>query len=330
MRLATEHWSSSAAGRHPWRTPALLAVAGLAASFAYVQVKKRSAERANPPTGKFVEVDGVRLHYLDQGTGPALVLLHGNGLFAKDFALSGLLGRAAETHRVIAFDRPGFGYSERPSGTTWTPEAQAGLIYQALQLLRIERPIVVGHSWGSIVAMAMALDFPQYVRGVALMSGYFYPSARIDAPLAAVPALPVIGQFLRYTVAPVLGRMMWPGLVAQMFGPAAPPERFDRMPVWMTLRPAQLKASAAESGLMIPAAARLSGRYGELTMPVAIVAGGGDLVVNPEHQSVRLHGDISHSELVVKTGVGHMVHYADPDRIMAAVAKLEAEPTPAK
>lgn len=307
-----------------WRTPALLAAAGFAASFLYVQAKQRAVEQNNPPAGKFVEVDGVRLHYIDRGEGPPLVLLHGNGLFASDFERSGLLERAARTHRVIAFDRPGFGYSERPAGTDWTPEAQARLVYQALHELGVDRPVVVGHSWGTLVALAMALDFPKYVRGIALVSGYFYPSARVDAALASVPALPVLGHLLRYTVSPLVGRMMWPRLVRKMFEPAATPARFDRTPTWMTLRPEQLRASAAESGLMVPAATRLSQRYAELVMPVALIAGGGDQICDPDHHSVRLHQDISHSELVLEPGVGHMAHYADPDRIMAAIEKLEA------
>ncbi len=311
-----------------WRAPALLAAAGIAASFLYVQAKKHSAERDNPPAGKFIDVDGVRLHYLERGEGPALVLLHGNGLFASDFELSGLLEKAAQNHHVIAFDRPGFGYSERPSGISWTPEAQSRLIYQALHQLRVERPIVVGHSWGTLVALAMALDFPKYVRGVALMSGYFFPSGRIDAPLASVPAVPVLGHLLRYTIAPLVGRMMWPRLVKRMFGPATTPERFKRIPVWMSLRPSQLGASAAESALMIPAAQRLSQRYAELTMPVAVIAGSGDKIASAEHHAVKLHEEISHSELVMQQGVGHMVHYANPDRIMAAVEKLQAEANP--
>ncbi len=310
-----------------WRTPVLLAAAGLAASFLYVQAKKKSVEQDNPPAGKFIEVDGVRLHYLERGDGPALVLLHGNGLSANDFELSGLLDQAAKTHHVIAFDRPGFGYSERPSDTSWTPEAQARLIYQALHALRIERPIVVGHSWGTLVAMAMALDFPKYVRGVALVSGYYFPSGRIDARLAAVPALPVLGHFLRYTVGPLAGRMLWPAVVKRLFGPASAPARFDRLPVWMALRPAQLGAHAAESGLMIPAAARLSQRYAELTMPIAVIAGSDDLFVSAEQNAVRLHKEISHSELVLEPGMGHMPHYADPARIMEAVRKLQAGAT---
>jgi pimeloyl-ACP methyl ester carboxylesterase len=310
----------------PWRTPALLAAAGLAAAFAYVQVKKHAAEEENPPAGKFIDVDGVRLHYIERGEGPALVLLHGNGLFADDFALSGLMDAASRTHRVIAFDRPGFGYSERPSNTSWTPEAQAHLFYNALHELRVERPIVVGHSLGTQVALAMALDFPRYVRAIALVGGYFYPTARLDSALASLPALPVLGQAYRYTLAPLVGRLMWPGLVKHMFTPQPTPERFDRLPVWMALRPAQLGAAAAESGMMISAAERLSKRYAEITMPVALIAGSGDLVVMAEDHSVRLHKEISHSELTLEDGVGHMAHYAAPERIMAAVEKL-ATPT---
>ncbi|MDB5932745.1 MAG: alpha/beta hydrolase [Massilia sp.] len=309
-----------------WGTPALLAAAGLAASFLYVQAKKKSTEKKNPPAGKFIEVDGVRLHYLERGEGPALVLLHGNGLFADDFELSGLLEQAARTHRVIAFDRPGFGYSARPGNTSWTPEAQARLFYNALHALRVERPIVVAHSLGTQVALSMALDYPRYVRAIALIGGYFYPSARLDSPIASLPAIPVLGQVYRYTVAPLVGRMLWPALVKQMFAPARTEQRFDRLPVWMALRPGQLGAAAAESGMMIPAAARLSKRYAELTMPVALIAGSGDLVADAEYHSVRLHEEVSHSDLTLEDGVGHMAHYAAPERIMAAVAKLESVP----
>ncbi len=311
-----------------WQAAALIGAAGLAASLAYVITKKNSTERNNPPQGRFIDVDGVRLHYLERGEGPALVMLHGNGLFASDFDLSGLLERAAQPYRVIAFDRPGFGYSERPGDQSWTPEAQARLIYKALHQLGVENPIVVGHSWGTMVTLAMALDYPRYVRAIALVSGYYYPTARIDAALMSAPALPVLGHLLRYTVAPLFGRLIWPRLVKKMFRPAPVPERFRELPVWMTLRPTQLEASAAESGLMVPAAARLSQRYDELTLPVVVIAGDGDRIVNVEEQAQRFHRDVSHSELIVEPGVGHMAHYADPQTILDAVSRLEASLRP--
>ncbi len=307
-----------------WQTAAIAGAVGLAAAL-FVQAKKRSTERANPPQGKFVDVDGVRLHYIEQGDGPALVLLHGNGVSALDFKISGLLDHAAQPYRVIAFDRPGFGYSERPDATTWTPEEQARLIYKALHQLGIERPLVVAHSWGTLVALAMALDFPRYTRGLVLVSGYYYPSPRLDVPLMSAPAIPLLGQLMRYTVSPLIGRLIWPKLVKRIFDPAPVPARFAQLPVWMSLRPGQLGASASETALMVPAAARLSQRYAELTMPVAVIAGEGDEVANADHNAVRFHEEVQHSELVVDPGVGHMLHYADPARIMEAVTRLDTQ-----
>lgn len=311
-----------------WQAAALIGAAGLAASLAYVLTKKNSTERDNPPQGKFIDVDGVRLHYLERGEGPALVLLHGNGLFANDFDLSGLLDIAAQPYRVIAFDRPGFGYSERPGDLSWTPEAQASLIYKALHMLGIERPIIVGHSWGTLVTLAMALDYPRYVRAIGLISGYYYPSSRLDVAVGSAPAVPVLGHLLRYTVAPLIGRMMWPIIVKKMFSPAEVPERFRELPKWMSLRPSQLGAAASETALMVPAAERLSKRYRELTMPVAVVAGSGDLITNPDHNARRFHEEVQHSELIVEPNVGHMAHYADPATIMEAVARLESGQRP--
>ena len=309
------------------QTAGLLAV-GLAAAMLYVNVKQRATERDNPPQGKFVEVDGVRLHYTDKGEGPALVLLHGNGLLATDFELSGLLDAATRSYRVITFDRPGFGHSERPDNNSWTPEAQALLFYKALHQLGIERPIVLGHSWGTLVTLAMALDFPKYVRAITLVSGYYYPSARPDVVPLSAPAIPGIGHLLRYTIAPLLGRLMWPGLVKHMFAPEPVPERFRAIPKWMALRPSQLGASASETGMMVPSAKRLSERYHELTLPIAVIAGAGDKICDIEHNAVRFQGEVQHADLVVEPGVGHMPHYADPERIMAAIARLEASLTP--
>lgn len=326
MRSVIPTRSSRAPGA--LQTATLLGIAGLAASLMYVQSRQRSAELTNPPQGNFVEVDGVRLHYVERGQGPALVLLHGNGLMCDDFKLSGLLDLAARPYRIIAFDRPGFGHSERPDNLRWTPEEQARLFYKALHQLRVERPIVLGHSWGAMVALAMALEFPKYVRGITVMSGYYYPSARLDAALLSPPALPGIGSLLRHTIAPLIGRLLWPRLVKRMFAPAPVPERFEQLPKWMALRPSQLGASSAESALMVPAAARLSARYQELTMPIAIIAGSGDKIVNVDHHAVRLHGEIQHSELIVEENAGHMPHYTDPARVMEAIERLEASLTP--
>ena len=311
-----------------WGTPALLAAAGLAASFLYVRSKTRQAEEENPPKGQFIEVDGIRLHYLEKGSGQPLVMLHGNGILANDFDSSGLFDEAAGKYRVIAFDRPGYGYSERPRTTLWTPAAQAKLIHKALQQMGVEQPFVLGHSWGTLVALSMALDFPDDVRGLVLLSGYYYPSLRLDAPVSSPPAIPIIGDLLRFTVAPLIGRMIWPVLVKRIFSPAPVSERFRELPVWMMLRPSQLRASAAESALMVPSALVLSRRYGELKMPVMIVAGNEDKIANAGHNAGRLHDALPQSTLRLAPGQGHMLHYADADDIVCGIDAMQALPAP--
>ena len=309
-------------------SPALIAGAvigaGLAAAYLAVRVKTAAVERTHPPLGKFIEIDGVRLHYLERGAGPTIVLLHGNGVMADDFQFSGLLDCLAKTNHVLAFDRPGFGYSTRPAGTDWTPEAQAQLLHRALQALHIAQPIVVGHSWGTLVALAMALDHPGHVRALALLGGYYYPSLRVDAFLNSLAALPVVGTLWRYTAAPLLGRMLWPALSKQIFAPAPVPARFGQLPPWMALRPSQLQATAAENGLMVPAARRLSKRYGELALPVALVAGLGDKLISPKKNSGRLHAELADSKLALPDGAGHMVHYNKITQIVDAISALSS------
>lgn len=295
-----------------------------------VRYRTRQAELENPPQGKFIEVDGVRLHYIERGQGRPVVLLHGNGTMAQEMEISGLLDLAAANYRVIAFDRPGYGYSERPRGKAWKPVEQAELLHHALQKLGIDRPIVVGHSWGTLVAVALAMEFPSSVSSLVLLSGYYYPTARLDVPLLSPPAIPLIGDLMRYTISPLIGRAIWPAMKKRIFAPSRVPLRFNAFPVWMALRPLQLRASAMETAWMIPSAMSLSQRYRELKMPVVIMAGGDDRHVNTHAQSERLHHQLPHSDLHLLPGVGHMVHHVAAQRVMQAIdmAAKEAELLP--
>jgi pimeloyl-ACP methyl ester carboxylesterase len=294
-----------------------------AAMFAYVRYRTRQAERDNPPVGQFMEIDGVRLHYLERGQGQPIVLLHGNGTMIQDFDTSGLIDRAADHCRVIVFDRPGYGHSARPRrGKTWDPKAQADLLHKALQHLHVERAIVVGHSWGSLVAVAMALNHRANVHGLVLLSGYYFPTVRFDVPILSPPALPVVGDILRYSISPLLGRIMWPGLLRIMFGPPPVPQSFNRFPVWMALRPKQLRASAAESALMIPAVFALRRRYHALTLPVTIMAGANDRLVSATRHSAQLQNLLPQSDLRLVPGVGHMIHQLVPRDVMTVIDSM--------
>jgi pimeloyl-ACP methyl ester carboxylesterase len=303
-----------------WGAGAAAAGAVLGGTALLNRSRAKKAERKNPPLGSFVTVDGVKLHYLEQGKGTPLVLLHGNGSMIEDWIVSGLFDRLSKTHRVIAFDRPGFGHSERPRSRIWTPVAQAALIAEALQQLEVEKAVIVGHSFGTLVAVAMALNHPQLVSELALLGGYFYPSVRGDVIFASPPAIPVIGDVMRYTVSPLLGSAMTPMVNEKIFHPAPVPARWiDEFPMEMSLRPSQIRAGAAEAAMMVPAAAALSGRLTELKLPVTIIAGRGDELVDIEDQSQRLGEALPQSRFVPISGAGHMVHHTAPDAVIDAI-----------
>jgi pimeloyl-ACP methyl ester carboxylesterase len=242
----------------------------------------------------------------------------------QDFQSSGLIDLAAKKYRVIAMDRPGFGHSGRPRGTVWTPEAQADLIAAALKMLGVPRAIILGHSWGTLVALALAMKYPQKVQALVLASGYYYPNARADVMILSPPAIPLLGDVLSHTISPLLARLMWPLLLRKIFGPNQVPKKFDGFPEEMAVRPSQIRASAAESALMIPSAHTLRKKYRLLQMPVAIVAGAKDRVIENE-QSAHLHRDIPHSTLRCVPQTGHMVHQTATAEIMTAIDVVAAQ-----
>jgi pimeloyl-ACP methyl ester carboxylesterase len=309
------------AGR--WLTIAAASAAVLAGCAWVVRRQTRRAEREFPPRGRFVTVNGVRLHFTVHGRDDrpqTVVLLHGNASLGEDFDISGLTAMAAERYRVIVFDRPGYGHSEPPHGHQWTAEEQADLLHAALRRLGVSDPIVLGHSWGTLVALAMGLRHPQDVGSLVLASGYYFPTLRLDVPLLAGPALPGVGTLMRHTLSPLLGRLLWPLLTKRMFAPAPVTREFrQRFPVWMALRPSQLYAEAAEMAAMGPTTIAMRHRYADLKVPAVLVAGASDWHVNTRWHSARLHERLDRSWLRVVEGCGHMIHHVAPGQVMAAI-----------
>lgn len=311
-----------------------LATALLAATAAWVAYRAHRAEQDETGPGKFVDIDGVRLHYIERGKGSPVVLLHGNAVRLEDFQACGLIDRLAERHRVIAFDRPGFGHSERPRDRLWTPVAQAALLHKALTQLGVEQAVVLGHSWGTLVAIALALREKNFVQRLILVSGYYFPTARLDAVLTAPVAIPVFGDAMRYTVSAVFTRLMLGRSIKAMFAPQPVPPQF--LPILsreMLVRPGQIRANAEDAAFMVPGARTLSKRYSELTMPVSIFAGADDKIVAPGNQACKLHALLGHSELIVVPGRGHMLHYDVPEQLMARLDSVppasDVAPSPA-
>ena len=304
-----------------------VAIGALAAMALVNRHFAKKAERDNPASGRFLNVGGVRLHYVERGSGEPLVLLHGNGSMIEDFDSSGLIDLAAKHFRVVVFDRPGFGHSDRPRNVVWTPDAQAELIKQALTKLNVSNATVLGHSWGASVAVALALKYPDMIRGLVLASGYYFPTARPDVIAMGAPSLPVVGDVLSHTLSPLISRAIWPLMMKKIFGPQSVPKKFEGFPKEMALRPSQIRASAAESALMIPDAFLFRNRYAELKMPVVIIAGEQDRLIDIDTQSARLHSEIPQSSLHRFAGNGHMIQQTATDEVMSAILTAAGRPS---
>jgi pimeloyl-ACP methyl ester carboxylesterase len=305
-----------------WQRRALIAGAVALGLAGANQVIARRTERKYPPEGSFLVVDGVRLHYSDRGAGSPVVLIHGNAVAGDDWNTSGVAELLLHTHRVIIFDRPGFGYSERPRGRLWTAAEQAELLHKALLQLGVERPVIVGHSWGTLVALALAVRHQADIAGLVLLSGYYFWTMRPDVVLVAPGALPVLGDILRYTVSPILGWLQMPLLKWAMFSPVPVPLRFQAYySTTMALRPSQIRATSMDGVLMIPGAINLRKHYKDMTLPVVIIAGDGDKVVF-KRRSKQLRDIIPGSRLEIVKGAGHMVHHVATRQVARAVERV--------
>jgi pimeloyl-ACP methyl ester carboxylesterase len=302
-----------------WKIAAGAAGASLAAAALFNWRRSAEAERRNPPPGQFLVLDGMKLHYIERGTGTPVVLLHGNGAMVGDWEASGVINGLANRHRVIAFDRPGFGYTARSHRRVWSPHRQAALFARAMQELGVQHAVVVGHSWGVLPALALALDYPELVSALVLMSGVYYPELRSDIITSLASSLPGIGELLCHTVTPLLAAATAPMQTKTVFEPAPVADSFQNFPMSMSLRPSQMRTQVKETVMLPAATAGLARRYAELTLPVTIVTGAGDKIANPETQSERLHQAIKGSRYVKLPGVGHMANYTALETVLALI-----------
>ena len=283
-----------------------------------------------PPQGPFVTVEGGRLATIEAGPNPSkrgtVVLLHGASANASD-PMEGV-GRklAAEGFRVMAFDRPGFGWSDRLGGSEMAhPAAQARAIAQALGALGTGPAIVLGHSWAGALATAIALDHPEAVSGLVLVSPVALPfPQRPTLPWYWDLALkPPLLWFLTRTIAAPLGLYYLPRIGGTVFRPQdSPADYIETSRAALVLRPGTMRANIQDLVALPDALAAQSPRYGTIAAPTVIVAGDADPVVRTEQQAKPLAKVIPAARLVVLPGIGHMVQIVAAEALAVEVAAL--------
>lgn len=272
----------------------------LAAFALYTQVEVRRAEARFPPTGQFVTVHGIRLHYVDRGTGAPVVLLHGNPGFVEDFLP--LVDSLARTHRVIAFDRPGHGYSSRASAAGTMPHDQVQLIHDALAQLGVSRTIVVGHSWGGGLALLYALEHPREVDRLVLIGTRAFPSTGGADPVYALNRTPIIGALFRHTALLPVGRTLVRRRLTSAYAPDTVRRGHFEAARALWLRPSQVAATVWDTRNLDRELREASTRYSGMRVPVIVICGARDQLL-PE--SKRLAIAMPGAQLVVVPNTGH-------------------------
>ncbi|MBB5520057.1 alpha/beta fold hydrolase [Amphiplicatus metriothermophilus] len=284
------------------------------------------AERKAPPLGRFVEADGVRLHVVEAGPqdAPAVVLIHGASVNLRDMKIS--LGDAlAERYRVVLIDRPGRGYSQRPRDG-WRLDRQAALVKGALDALGVERPIVVGQSFGGAVALAYALQYQDETAGLVLLAPVSHEWPGGVAWYNKASGWPVAGVLFRRFVLPLYAPLAVNGGVAESFAPDEPPPNYaDEAGLALLFRPGDFRANAEDLRRLKPQIVAMQSRYGALRLPVTIVTGAADATVSPRRHSKALAAEVPHARLAVLPDTGHALHHAETARIVALIDEMAAD-----
>jgi pimeloyl-ACP methyl ester carboxylesterase len=305
----------------------LLAAAAALAAFALwvpvrVAANARAAERAHPPAGEIVEVAGRPVHLLVEGAGPPLVLIHGASGNLRDFTYA-LTAPLAARFRLLLSDRPGLGNSAPLHGRGESPAEQARVILALMDRAGVGRALVLGHSYGGAVALALALEAPGRVAGLALVAAASNPWPGDLGLLYRVNRTPVAGAVFRALVAAFPPRRILRRTLAGVFAPAPVPPGYARhIALDLTLRQRSLKANAAQVNALRPHLVAMAPRYGEIRCPVEILHGLADDTVPAAVHSEPLSRQIPQARLTLLPGAGHMPHHSHPQAVIAALDRL--------
>ena len=281
------------------------------------------AERAHPAQGRMVEVAGARLHVVEIGPrdAPPIVMLHGAS--SNLAVMRPLAERLSHNRRVVLIDRPGHGWSTRDKFSDSTPRPQARMIAEALQKLGLEPAIFVAHSWSGALALRIALDHPDRVAGLVMLAPVAYPWPGGVSQYNYAVTTPVIGSLLANTVTLPLGLLLADSGARSVFAPQAMPHDFVKdSATRLLLRPREFIANAWDLVTLRAAMAEQAPRYGNITVPITIIAGDVDKTVSTHIHSQPLARTAKNTKLIVLNGVGHMIQYAAPDLVVAEIKAM--------
>lgn len=277
--------------------------------------------KTNAPTdtaARFVMAGHSRLHYVESGKGRPVVMIHGNAGDLHDFEF-GALNLLAGNYHAMAFDLPGHGLSKMSRHAQGTISEQAMILHQALTVLGIKDPILVGHSWGGAVALAYALLYPRDISALVLLAPAAYWDHHNEVPAEALLQIPLLSDLCIALFKPIFGpRALKQGL-KDAFSPDPVPLDYLKSANAVWLERKHLKALIKNDAMIESSLEELSPQYQKIHAPVVIVTGDSDLLVSPQRNAFNLHNVIAKSELMVIPHAGHQIPETHPEAVLRAV-----------
>lgn len=284
------------------------------------------AARRHPPTGSFVAVAGGRLHYRESRpsaeTRGTVVLIHGASSAHAD--LLATLGPDLGHYRVVAFDRPGHGWSERIAGDAMAdPARQASILMQGLDAIVPERFVLVAHSLGGAAASRIALDRPERLRGLVLLGAVTHPWPGGIAWYHHLTAWPVVGPVFTRLVGVPGARLLLEAGAGSVFAPRpVTPGYLEMGEISLLLRPASFRANSQDIAATFDFVSAQVPRYRDLKVPVVAITGDSDAIVSPIIHSAAIARQAPQGRFVLLPGVGHMPHHAAPEIVVEAIDQI--------
>ncbi|MGH1569783.1 alpha/beta fold hydrolase [Methylobacterium sp. P31] len=275
---------------------------------------------------RIVHLPGDRMiAYAETGAGPNLVAIHGTLMCLED-AWLGPVPALAKHFRVVAVDRPGHGFSVRPRGRAADLWDQAARIRDAVRVLGLRRPVILGHSFGAAVALAYGMLHPDEIAGVVALAPICFPEPRLEQVLFGPRALPLGGDLLSKVLSATSDKALLPVLWNAMFFPKRMPESFARdFPFDLAARPAQITAEGEDADWLWPGLTRSLLTYPTLRVPVRLLGGSADLVVNTFVHAHRAARMIPGAQFELLPGAGHMLHHFHAEAVVRAALSLRPD-----
>jgi pimeloyl-ACP methyl ester carboxylesterase len=275
-------------------------------------------ERAVPPLGAVIDLDGERLHYVDRGSGPPIVMIHGLAGNLRNYTYA-LVDRLANDFRVIALDRPGSGYSPRSHKTPATLAAQSATIARLIQALRLDKPLVVGHSLGGAVSLALALNHPESVGALALIAPLTQVRPHVPKAFRGLDIRsPLLRAVVAHTIATPIAMKTGKDVVAAIFKPEAVPADFaTRGGGLLGMRPEGFYASSSDMIEVHLGMADLVARYPHLKLPISVLFGTEDAILNYKVFGEAFVAQVPQTKLTLIPGAGHMLQITQPEKTAA-------------